>query len=255
MGFWPPSVIVNDARRHGIEVLPVDINRSGARCTVVEGKLRLGLVSVAGIGEEGAVRIDAARVRGPFASLDDFCQRTALPKRLVERLVRVGAMATWGAPRRALLWELGKLRYPVRELALAYAPDDVDFPALTREEILEEEYALLGLSTGDHPMALIREQLAGRGLLTSRGLAAAQHGQTVRVAGMQIMHQAPPTAKGFRFITLEDEWGMIDVVVRPDVYAQCRRALHGGLVLIVEGKVERADGVVNLLAETCSVLR
>jgi error-prone DNA polymerase len=224
MGFWSPAVIVNDARRHGVDVLPVDINRSSVRCTVEKNQLRLGLCNVTGIGGEGAERIDRARAGGAFADLNDFCQRTALPRRLVENLIQVGALDGWGLPRRKLLWELGTLHYPARELDLRYADGAVDLPALTRAEKLDAEYALLGLSAGDHPVALYRPQLAARGVLNSEELKTAKAGSVVRVAGLRVIFQSPPTAKGFRFITLEDELGMMSVIIRTEPTRAARLA-------------------------------
>lgn len=254
MGFWSPAVIVNDARRHGITVLPVDVNLSEARCSVKGQELRLGLTSVLGVGQEAAQRIDRARQDRVFTSLDDFCQRTALPSRLVEHLIRAGAMDGWGIPRRKLLWELGRLRYPVKELEMVYPQDDVDFPAPTRAEALNEELSLLGLSTGDHPLALYRERLDEQGILTTADLRECEPDQTVRLAGLVVVHQSPPTAKGFHFITLEDESGIADVIVNPRVFNQYRPVIRGNRLLLVEGTIQRAGMHVNLLARRVEAL-
>ena len=171
-----------------------------------------------------------------------------------EDLIRVGAMDAWKPPRRRLLWELGRLRYHEEELDLVFPDDGIELPPLSRAEEMGAEYEVLGLSTGDHLMALYRPWLAEQGILSSRELAACPAGRRVRVAGLVVVHQAPPTAKGHHFITLEDEEGLINVIVRPDVYACYRRILHAAPLLIVEGVVQRRDGVVNLLALRAAAL-
>jgi error-prone DNA polymerase len=248
MGFWSPAVLAGDARRHGIPILPVDIHRSRARCAVENGAIRLGLSYVHGLGEAGTARLEAARQAKPFGSLADFCRRTRLARGIVENLVRAGALDGWGILRRQLLWELGKLRYQAEELDLTFPDDGVELPPLSRAEALADEVEVLGLSTGEHVMALYRPWLAKHGILGSREMEASADGQRVQVAGLVVVHQAPPTAKGYHFVTLEDSEGLINVVVRPAVYAQYRRTLHTAPLLIVEGVVQRTDGVSNLLA-------
>ncbi len=128
-------------------------------------------------------------------------------------------------------------------------------PAISRGETLRAEYLVLGLSTGDHPMTLYRAELEQRGILGVRGLSECLDGIQVRIAGQVVMHQAPPTAKGFHFITLEDEDGLMNVIVRPDVYAEYRDVLRTAPLLIVEGQVQRRDAVINLLARRAMPLR
>jgi len=156
MGFWSPAVVVNDARRHGIRILPVDVNRSQAKCTVEDGAIRLGLGYVDGLGEASLARLEEARRAGAFTGLSDFCRRTRLPRRVVENLILIGAMDDWRIPRRKLLWELGKLRYHEEELDLVLPDEGVELPPLSRAEELGAEYGVLGLSTGDHVMAIYR---------------------------------------------------------------------------------------------------
>jgi error-prone DNA polymerase len=248
MGYWSPSVLAGDARRHGIPILAVNIHRSQARCAVENGAIRLGLSYVHGLGEAGIARLEAARQARPFGSLADFCRRTRLARGIVENLVRAGAMDGWGILRRQLLWELGKLRYQEEELDLAFPDDGVELPPLSRAEALADEVEVLGLSTGEHVMALYRPWLVKHGILGSRELEASADGQRVRAAGLVVVHQAPPTAKGHHFLTLEDNEGLTNVVVRPAVYTQYWRTLHTAPLLIVEGIVQRNGEVTNLLA-------
>ena len=184
---------------------------------------------------------------GPFVSLSDFCRRTRLPRPVVENLILSGAMDCFGLSRRKLLWELGKLGYE-EELDLVFADDGVELPPLSRAEEVAAEYRVLGLSTGEHVMALYRSWLAETGVLSSRDLEECGDGQGVTVAGLVVCHQASPTAGGHYFITLEDEDGLIDVVVRPDVHERHRRILREAALLVVEGRVERQQGVASILA-------
>ncbi len=250
MGFWSPAVLVGDARRHGVRVLPVDIERSGERCTLEGKAIRLGLNYVKGLGEAGVARILSARRERPFADLADFCRRTGLPRDVVERLILAGAMDAWRVPRRQLLWQLGTLRYREEALPLPPVVARVDLPPVSRAEAVAVAYGLLGLPTGEHLLALYREALAREGVLTAAEVREAKPGARVRVAGLVAVYQAPPTARGVRFLTLEDETGLVDVVVRPEVHARYRRILEEAAVLIVTGVVQRREGTVSVLAET-----
>jgi error-prone DNA polymerase len=254
MGFWSPAVLVGDARRHGVRTLSVDVHRSQARCVLEGDDIRLGFCYVKGLGEESMARLEEARGAKPFAGLADFCRRTRLPRRSVENLILVGAMDGWHVPRRKLLWVLGELRYQEDELDLILPDDGVELPPLSRAEAMAAEYDLLGVSTGDHVMALYRPWLARHGILDSLQLETCRGGQRVRVAGLVVVHQAPPTAKGFHFVTLEDEEGLMDVIVRPQVYTRYRRTLRTAPRLIVEGRVQKEGDVTNLLAQRVAPL-
>jgi error-prone DNA polymerase len=254
MGFWSPAVLVGDARRHRIPVLPVDIHRSQARCVVEEGGIRLGFQYVKGLGEGSIARLEEVRRTKPFNGLADFCRRTRLSRRAVENLILVGAMDGWGMPRRKLLWNLGELRYQEDELDLVLPDDGVELPPLSPAEGMAVEYDLLGVSTGNHVMALYRPWLTRRGILGSRQLEMSRDEQPVQVAGLVVVHQAPPTAKGYHFITLEDEEGLTDIIVRPKIYARYQRLLRTVPLLIVEGTVQKQGGVTNVLARRVAVL-
>ena len=148
-----------------------------------------------------------------------------------------------------LLWELGERYTREGELPLMFFTHTIDLPPLTRQEALHAEYALLGLSPGDHPMSLYQEAMQAQDILGSRQLNVALHGSTVRVAGQVVMHQAPPTAKGHHFITLEDSDGMMNVIVRPDIYDKYRFVLRNEPLLIISGEVQKKGVVVNLIAQ------
>ena len=253
MGFYPPEVLVGDARRHGVEVLRPDVNHSQAACTLEKGgssrAVRLGLRYVHGLGEAWQARIVERRKPKPFRDLAGFCQRTRLPRMVVENLIRAGAMESLGRRRRDLLWELGALVYQEESLDLEVPVEAVDLPVLERAERLAWEYELLGLAPGDHVMGLYREVLQKRGVLSSRKLAGRRDGERVRVAGWAVVRQRPPTAKGHVFITLEDEEGLINLVVRPDVYKRYREALRNAPLLWVEGRLQREGRAISLLVQ------
>jgi error-prone DNA polymerase len=253
MGFWSPSALINDAKRRGIRVLPVSINASRADCTVEQGAIRMGLSYVAGLGEKGSTQVETARGSGRFRSLTDFYTRTRLPLSLIENLIIAGAMDEWGIPRRQLLWELGTTQAQDNPLGLIFDDEAVELPALSRSESLEGEYRMLGLSVHDHAIALYRDELFKRGILTSTQLHRCRDGQQVSVAGMQMVLQRPPTAKGFAFLTLEDEFNLMNIILRPAVFNQYRRMLRG-LLLIVEGKVQKRGHVTNVLANKIQVI-
>jgi error-prone DNA polymerase len=254
MGFWSPAVLLGDARRHGIRTLPVDLYRSQERCSIEEGAIRLGFNYINGLGDAGIQRILTARGVEPFANLASFCRRTRLPRRVVENLILVGAMDGWRIPRRKLLWELGRLHFHEEELDLPLPTDGVEFVPLSQVEKMEAEYGVLGLSTGTHVMRLYRPWLEERGIRGSRDLEVCEDGERVAVAGLVVVHQAPSTAKGHHFITLEDEDGLINVIVRPDVYTRYRYILHKAPLLIVEGTVQRKGGLINFLARQVMAL-
>ena len=276
MGFYSPAVVVEDAKRHGIRFLPVDVNRSAERCAIErlasgEEAIRLGLNYVSGMGEAACRAVVQARAgtEAGFASLEDFCQRVALGRELLEGLIMSGACDCWGIPRRQLLWRLGralneverrrKLVLPAAEDGLPregghYGPpllDDlpgVTLPELGRNEAMALEYAFTGVSSGDSPASLFRLALARAQAVASPNLAQAARGAWVRVGGQVIVRQHPPTAKGFAFITIHDEWGPMNLVLRPAIYERHRLAVRAP-GLLAEGTVERDGGVINIVVE------
>lgn len=262
MGFWNPAVLVGDARRHGLPIWPVDIHRSQARCGVEAGGIRLGFNYVAGLGEDASTRLIAAREIGPFQNLSDFCRRTRLPRRIIENLIVIGAMDRWGLPRRKLLWELGQLRYQTEELELVFPDDGLTWPPFSPTEAMTLEYEVLGLLTGDHIMTLYRPRLAKQGILGTQDLAKCANGQRIRLAGLLVVHQAPPTAQGFHFLTLEDEAGLVDVILRPQLVTHVKKlpswqgySLNDQTLVLVEGIVQQDGNTTSILASTIRPLR
>ncbi len=185
---------------------------------------------------------------GAFTDLTDVCERTRLPIRLIENLIQAGALDDWGMSRRDLIWQLGTVCYETDVLDLDLPDDDVDLPDLTRMEQLDMEYRALGLSTGQHIMTYYREWLDAHDILSREGLTHAQHGRGVRVAGLVIIRQAPPTAKGYQFLTLKDEEGFINIILRPRIYERYKHLLRSTALLIVNGQVQIEQSVVNVIA-------
>ena len=219
------------------------------------GPIRIGFNYVKGFGEVIRERVVTARGNAPFSGLEDFCQRTQLPPRLVGHLILVGAFDFLCQARRKLLWNLGNITYDPLTLDLDFAPVVVELPKLTDLELRAIEFDLLGISLHEHPLALYRAALDTHGLLSSQTLQQAPEKQYVGAAGLNVVHQAPPTAKGFHFITLEDEFGFINCIFRPRVYAHCRAIVHDTPLLIVHGLVEREGAVTNLIVKSVEPMK
>jgi error-prone DNA polymerase len=216
--------------------------------------IRLGLRYVHGLGEAWQSRVVERRQASPFRDLGDFCRRTRLPRAVVENLIRAGAMDHLDRSRRDLLWQLGGLVYSVEGLDIEVPLEAVDLPDLGRAERLSWEYELLGLAPGDQVMGLYREALQAHGLLTSRELEARSDGEWVRVAGWAVVRQRPPTAKGHLFVTLEDEEGLINLIVRPHVYERYRDPLRSAPLLWIEGRLQRQGAALSVLVDRVAAL-
>jgi error-prone DNA polymerase len=256
MGFYIPEVIVNDARRHGVAVLPVDINRSRGRCTVEEGRVRLGFRYVKGVGDKAWQKIEEEREKGPYSSLRGFYRRTRLEREAIESLILVGGMDCFGIPKRQLLWQLGLiLKEDIDRLPLDFADQKVALVEMTEMEEVAADYRVQGLSCRHHPMQLVREGISRDGVLKSSEIASLFDNTMVRIAGCVVSRQAPATAKGHVFLTLEDEDGLVNVVLKPKVYEKYRYIARREPFIVVEGTLQKKDGVSNILAERLLPLR
>ena len=265
MGFYSPEVLQGDARRHGVPVLGPDVNRSQDECTLESAEtaqdpqpkplcIRLGLRYVQGLGKTWLERIIERRGEHLYQGLPDLCRRTCLPRSVVGNLIRAGAMDSFGQTRRDLLWELGGLEYREEELDIEVPVEAVALPALSRKERLGWEYELLGLAPGEHVMQLYRGRLQKRGVVTSSDLEDLPDGRTVQVAGLSVIRQRPPTAKGHVFITLEDEHGLVNLIVRPAVYARYHDALRNAPLLWAEGRLQREGRAISVLVYRAAAL-
>ncbi len=345
MGFYPVEVLVNDAKRHGVTVLPVNVNasryktttewvgrpgwamagaagdgsgddavgeplpdgcgvtarprpvrspaclmpRAGARDrwaaeTATGWGVRLGLSMVKGIGEQPEALLDAELERGPYTSLADLVERTALPEDVIERLIRVGALDSLGRQRRELLWQLrevaGTVRgridgrrvrgvpdgaqgrgaasaslsrrvaseASVRPMDLRLPPTEApELPAITETERIGDAYAVVGLDARRQVVGLYRGALERLGAVTNAELGSRRPGQ-IRIGGLVVTRQHPMTARGTVFLALEDETGMVNVTLWPDTWARLRGIVRRHALLLVDGELQREGEVVNVVA-------
>ena len=262
MGFYPPHVLTRDAQRHGVEVRRPDVNASDAACSIEADAVRVGLCYVQHVGEAGGQRIEVERARaGAYRSLFDFTQRTGLPRRATEALIQIGAFDGLGLNRRELLWQLGLfsdgmqrsvLRAPQERqlrLELSTGQDEVALPDFTAYERMAADYALLRLSPDAHPMQFLRTAL-GEGVLSSRHLQTITGRRTVEVAGLVVCRQRPLTARGIVFLLLEDEFGMVNVLVSRELAAQQRDIVHLAPFIVARGELEVRGGEQRTLVAT-----
>ncbi|HEV2271680.1 MAG TPA: error-prone DNA polymerase [Steroidobacteraceae bacterium] len=260
MGFYAPAQLVRDARTHGAEVRPVDVCVSAWDCTLErredgEPALRLGLRMVKSLSQSGADRLVAARRQQPFASVQDLAARAALDRGDLEALAAAGAFAALSGNRHLAFWEVAGTERPLPlEAVLVDAPQEATHeptPLLrtpTEGERIVADYASVGLTLGRHPLALLRDSLQSKHLLSARDLSGLAHGKPVRTAGIVLMRQRPGTASGVTFLTLEDETGQVNIIVWERIGDEFRRALVESRLLEVHGELQRQEGVMHVVA-------
>ena len=269
MGFYQPAQLVRDARAHGVTVLPIDVNFSGYDCRLEKvgggrqvrraaragpatwGKdgpaVRLGMRLVRGVSEAQVAGIEQARRAGPFVSVSDLVRRACLGRAPRARLAAADALRSLHSSRRTALWEVLALREEAPLLdEVEPVEGEVRLPGLRDDEIVRQDYETTGLSLHAHPISLIRSELHLLGVKPARALQHARHGQWMKVAGLVLLRQRPGTALGMLFYTLEDETGVANLVVRPQVYEKYRPVARGATALVAEGRVERQGEVVHL---------
>jgi error-prone DNA polymerase len=310
MGFYHPSVLVEDLKRHGVTVLPVDVNRSDVRCLpevlvapadtldlplgpsllsdslpqpallprtypefespttqpvkTLTHAMRVGFNYVRDLGEDGRKAIVDERAQAPYTSFDDFLHRlrgAPVGPRAVRNLVMVGAFDALGQPRRELLWGWqerwhghGLRRGIEKQSELRLNGTAPALPTIDDFDANQLEYRISDLSTGHHLIHFCRERLEKMGALESNKLASIRNNQKVRVAGLVITRQAPSTAKKIRFFTLEDEFGQVNVTIKPDVYERYRQVANRQPILVIDGVMQRNDGVYSVLASHIEAL-
>ena len=249
MGFYPKHIVVNDALRSGVKFLPVDLRYSQAEVTVEGNAIRLGLSDVHGFGPEQIEIIETERQRGPFRSLVDLVKRTQLDRPHVEALVLSGALDYVGE-RRQLLWDIAeafRLARRPRELKLISLDEHATLPRMDEATRLSTAFAFTGVSLDAHLTELRRDAFTKAGARSISELALMKQGQKVKIGGLIVARQHPPTAKGFAFLAIEDPTGMVNVVISPDIYVRDRATLQGAFVLI-EGVVQKDHGAINVVA-------
>ncbi|MFM5916700.1 MAG: error-prone DNA polymerase [Novosphingobium sp.] len=262
MGFYAPAQIVRDAKEHGVEVLPVDVNCSEwdntLEMTGEVASLRLGLRQIDGFPEAAAARLVAGREQGAYRDVRELKEHGGLSPALIERLASADCFNSLGLTRRQALWDARSLiAAPDLPLfAAAAARDEGAEKALTRlpvmplsEEVVAD-YQTQRLSLKAHPLAFLRASLAERGFVRAADLRARKFRSAVQVAGVVLIRQRPGSAKGVCFITLEDESGVANIVVWPDVMEKQRKVIMGARLMEVRGRVEYDDEVIHVIATT-----
>ena len=260
MGFYAPAQLVRDARTHGVEVRSVDVCVSVWDCSLERTEddrpaLRLGLRLVKSLSRNGADRLVEARLRQQFASVQDLAARAALDRGDLEALAAAGAFSALSGNRHLAFWEVAGTERPLPlEASLVDAPHEASHeptPLLrtpTEGERIVADYASVGLTLGRHPLALLRDSLQSKHLLSARELEETAHGKPVRTAGIVLMRQRPGTASGVTFLTLEDETGQVNIIVWERIGDEYRRALLESRLLEVHGELQRQEGVMHVVA-------
>ena len=284
MGFYTPATIVKDAQRHGLKIKPVCVSQSEWRCTVVDdNSVRLGFCVVSGLREEHAEELVRQRKEEQFDSLEDFKRRVLLSKDELRTLAELGALNCFAEHRRAAMWDVEEtlhddllthnVSHPERSegprlqsfdhtgniehsIPLCEVPrsarDDSPLSRMTLPERVKADYDTMNLTTGPHPMKLLRESLPN--IWRAIDLPHARHGSVIQIAGNVICRQRPGTAKGFVFVSLEDETGVSNAIVDPDLFEHFRLAITEETFLLIEGEVQNSDNVILIKAREISPL-
>jgi error-prone DNA polymerase len=262
MGFYSPATLLRDAMRHQVEIRPVDLAFSRWNCLLedIDGAppaLRLGLRYVNGLGRRARESLERAWKDGAFVSIEDVCRRSSLRPKDLEHLASAGAFSTFCADRRQALWEVLRLMKMKEEpplqkaLKLKFKDEELvpAIPKMTELDCTIADYKHLGLSAGPHPMSYYRRQLQQQNIKSCGDLAQEPDGVNLTVAGGVICRQRPGTAKGFVFLTLEDETGMANVILKPSVFATFNQLILHNHFLVIQGRLQSSEGVINVLAE------
>jgi error-prone DNA polymerase len=244
MGFYAPAQIVRDAKEHGVEVRPVDVNASDWDCTLESGALRLGLRQVDGLHREAADRVVSKR---PYRTVEEMQSRGRVPVHAIQRLAAADAFRSMGLDRRAALWDSRALRQApdLPLFAFADASDEgaesapAKLPAMPLAEHVISDYQTVRLSLKAHPMHFLRAHYAARKFVTADQLKDLKDGTRLAIAGVVLIRQRPGTSKGVVFITIEDETGIANLVVWPDVFERQRKIVMGARLMAVHGMVQK----------------
>ena len=251
MGFYSPQSLIQDARRHGIVVLPVDVNESGveARC-IDSGTIRVGLNLIKGLGGKAASRIESARAVRPFIDIPDLSRRADLTVEHVEALARAGALDCFGVDRRQALWQSG-IAATEREgmlpgLSAIEAPA---LPGMNAFELMAADIVATGVTPGLMPVEMVRTHLDSLNIVPASGLRRVPDGTRIRIAGVITHRQRPSTAAGVTFLGMEDETGLMNVVIPTGLWKRQKVLARTAKALIVRGIVENASGAASVLAD------
>jgi error-prone DNA polymerase len=268
MGFYHPATLVKDAQRHGVEIRPIDVQTSGVQCRWEErvlhegsrdartglpppvGAIRIGFRFVRGLRGRAAAAIEAEQAKAPFESAEDLVRRCDLHEDELQTLAATGSLACFGLSRRAALWQVARLGRPAGPLLDRLTdPEPSPLPEMTPAEETMADYGTAQLTLGPHPMSYYRKMLEKKGVTPAGRLDSLPNGARVRTAGSVIVRQRPGTAKGLLFLTLEDETGMSQAVVSPDLLKEHRKLIVGSPGLLVEGILQKRDGTISVKGE------
>jgi error-prone DNA polymerase len=263
MGFYSPSSIVNDAERHGVEVLPARVDVSGWDCSLEGGDLvedgdppalRLGLRLVKGLGEQAGRRIEAARRKRMFDGVEDLVARAQIDKRELEALAHAGTLTGFGLGRREAMWKVRAPREQSLFAGIALGDTTPDLPTMSRAQQLVLDYAATGVVVGDHAMKVVRPSLPAH-YKRAQDLVSMDHDGRVSTAGLVICRQRPGTASGVVFITLEDETGFINLILWARTFERWRHVATTSSMLIAHGTIERDKSVVYVVPDRLEKLQ
>jgi error-prone DNA polymerase len=267
LGFYSVSSITQDARRHGVELRPADVQCSGVDSTLeldpglrrddsrpgegrgpIQPALRLGLSLIKGLKADAAERIVEARREGRFTSTEDLARRARLDRSDLSSLAAADALASLSGHRREALWETLAVDEPTRLALPAIVVPPPPLAAPTEGQEIVGDYESMGLTLRRHPLALLRERLARRSIRSAEEVSQSRNGQLIQTAGIVTCRQRPATASGVIFVTLEDETGYVNLIVWNDLADRQRRELLAARLLAVHGEVQREGRVVHVLA-------
>jgi error-prone DNA polymerase len=254
MGFYTPATLVEDAKRHGIEVRPIDVNKSRWNCTLERGgssslAVRMGLRYVKGLGAIERQQMESGKP--PYPNLATFVRQTRLNKKALHSLAEAGAFECFGLNRRDAIWQVrGLSRFARDSMPLEPASSQISFASLASDDEVLWDYRVSDHSTRGHPMRGLRHALHARGIPEARAVHDRKHGERLDYVGMVICRQRPGTASGVTFFTLEDETGFVNVVVWKQVFDRYALIAKTAALLGVSGEIQTADGVTHLIARS-----
>ncbi len=269
MGFYAPGQLIGDARKHGVEVRPIDVNCSEWDCTLPacglaqpnefhvateqgcakpQAMLRLGFRLINGLSRAAADQLVAARASGSFVSWNDFIHRTRLPSAVLKKLAQADVFRSLGLTRREALWRA----LPSQEVLPLFERVEEEEPAapLPPMSALQEvvaDYGAAGMTLRQHPVSFLRPALEQRGVVPAAALTTLKNGMRLKVAGLVLLRQRPATAKGITFVTLEDETGIINLIVRQEIWERYRRAAKTAKIMLAHGTLQRQKEIIHVL--------
>ena len=249
MGFYAPAQLVRNAQEHGVTVLPVDVNHSRWDCTLEDNAIRLGLRMIVGLPRTHAMRVEEQQ---PFHSMEDFTRRSDVPSSVATRLAKADAFGSLNLNRRASLWQAlvptdAKGSRPLFDCLAADNETPVELPKMDERDEVFGDYHSTGLSLKAHPVSFFRRQLDQLDVAPAGTLAKLQDGRFVRVAGLVLVRQRPGTAKGITFVTIEDETGVGNLIIRMDVWERFYTVARTAPAYIASGRLQNQQGVIHVL--------